>query len=34
PCLCNVTGNCPAMPTYKGNPNIDQLIYQHVERMD
>jgi len=32
PCLCNVTGNCPTA-VIKGNPNIDQLIYQHVERM-
>ena len=32
-CLCNVTGGCP-LTRIKGNPHIDQLIYQHVERID
>lgn len=32
PCLLDVTPSCEARR--KGNPNIDQLIYQHVERMD
>lgn len=30
-CLLGVTPNCCK---WKGNPNIDQLIYQHVERME
>lgn len=31
PCLRHVTPSCEAK--VKGNPNIDQLIYQHVERV-
>ena len=33
PCLLNVTPGC-LYTQWKGNPNVDQLIYQHVERME
>ncbi len=32
PCLLDVTGSCKWVP-HLGNINIDQLIYQHAERM-
>ena len=32
PCLLDVTASCKWAP-YKGNIHIDQLIYQHAERM-
>ncbi|GAJ16266.1 unnamed protein product, partial [marine sediment metagenome] len=33
PCLVGVTPSC-VYPRWKGNPNVDQLIYQHVERLE